>query len=523
MTLDQVRQQLNQQYSVLAEINLSGWRPEQWLSRWADFDRAVARVYQQEYQPRQRICFVFDPRDYDPQTWRLFFRSFIDRLFRADISNFFAVILTTAEAPDIVSMFEQYSPDPVPPTVTEYEPEQPPPRARTPDTFCILPWNHLMISADQPVRTCCWGQKELGRADRHSLHSVWHSSDLQEIRDTLQANSYHPNCEQCYATEALGLQSLRQKSNRNFSRDIAQARQSTPGQPPPFDLRYFDLRFSNLCNMRCRTCGHHSSSRWHADTQALDPDYDQPVLIRAGAEPDSVWSQILPHVSTVERVYFAGGEPLIMQEHWALLTELLAQGRTDVNIRYNTNFSVMQFRSQTVFDIWPEFESVRVSASLDGEGARAEYIRKDTDWAQTVLNRREMMARCPDVAFDIHPTVSILNVWSIMDFHRSWVEQGLIRPQDFYINLLQDPAWLRVDIATPEFRQQVQQKIQAHQAWLAEFPGTEYVRRDYDSIVRAMKDLRPRYLEEFWRRTRELDRIRNEDVLVALPELKELL
>ena len=31
-----------------------------------------------------------------------------------------------------------------------------------------------------------------------------------------------------------------------------------------FRMRYFDIRFSNICNFKCRTCGSAFSSQWEA-------------------------------------------------------------------------------------------------------------------------------------------------------------------------------------------------------------------------------------------------------------------
>jgi hypothetical protein len=46
-----------------------------------------------------------------------------------------------------------------------------------------------------------------------------------------------------------------------------------------------------------------------------------------------------------------------------------------------------------------------------------------------------MMEVCPQVDFYISSTVGLINALTHTDFHRSWVEQGLIKPQDFNFNL----------------------------------------------------------------------------------------
>jgi hypothetical protein len=176
-----------------------------------------------------------------------------------------------------------------------------------------------------------------------------------------------------------------------------------------------------------------------------------------------------------------------------------------------------------VFEYWQQFKSVIVDASLDAMGTRAEYIRKDTTWSQIEKNRHEMMAICPDVVFNIMPTVSILNVWHLPDFHQEWVKLGFIRPQDVIINVLQHPHYYRIDIAPDEYKKMVQEKILAHCKWLEQYPHTEKIQKDYASIINYMfAEDNTQWLPEFWQKTSELDTVRNECILDILPELQGL-
>jgi hypothetical protein len=246
--------------------------------------------------------------------------------------------------------------------------------------------------------------------------------------------------------------------------------------------------------------------------------------MKSGRSETDIWDQIKLHIDQVESVYFAGGEPLIMDEHYQLLDELKRRGRVDVIIRYNTNFLQTKLKDRDVFNYWQQFESVTVDASLDAMGPRAEYIRKDTDWSRIEQNRRSMIELCPDVIFRITPTVSILNVWHLPEFHRAWVEQGLIKPQDVVLNTLHSPYYYRIDIATDSYKKIVQDKILAHCQWLDQYPDTEQIQKNYISIINYMfADNNTQWLPEFWRQTSMLDNIRNENILTTIPELKALL
>jgi hypothetical protein len=213
-----------------------------------------------------------------------------------------------------------------------------------------------------------------------------------------------------------------------------------------------------------------------------------------------------------------------MEEHYRILEELVARKRFDVRLIYNTNFTHTDLKGRSVFDYWRQFESVSVGASLDASGTRGEYIRKGTVWADVVRNRQEMIDQCPGVDFYISPTLSILNAWHLPDFHREWAEAGLIRAQDLNINILQDPAFYRIDIATAEYKQQLEQKYREHIEWLKS-AGDSLGRatQGWESAIVFMNAGDNTHLiDTFWRKTNELDDIRSESCVAVLPELAAL-
>jgi hypothetical protein len=105
---------------------------------------------------------------------------------------------------------------------------------------------------------------------------------------------------------------------------------------------------------------------------------DYPQFMYAGRDKDDMWNQMQEHIPYLEQIYFAGGEPLIMEEHYNVLKELVRLKRFDVRLQYNTNFSRLNLKDENVLDYWKLFNNVSIGASLDAMGPRAEYIRKGT-------------------------------------------------------------------------------------------------------------------------------------------------
>jgi organic radical activating enzyme len=68
-----------------------------------------------------------------------------------------------------------------------------------------------------------------------------------------------------------------------------------------------------------------------------------------------MWEQMQEHIPHLERIYFAGGEPLIMEEHYRLLNELVKRKMFHVNLVYNSNFSKLAYKDQNVLEIWKHF------------------------------------------------------------------------------------------------------------------------------------------------------------------------
>ena len=389
-------------------------------------------------------------------------------------------------------------------------------------TFCIYPWIHLHAYPTGEAYPCCHSEMNypVGDCKKNTLAEIWQGPEMQKLRDNMLMETKSPACARCYEQEAAGFFSGRRSANKHHGHHIKKI------DSAPFEMTYWDIRFSNLCNLRCRSCGHIFSSSWYQDQAALaGPEWREThqVLNYAGRTETDIWEQLLPHIDYVEQIYFAGGEPLLMEEHYRILDELERRGKFDVRLIYNTNFTHTDLRGRSVFDYWRRFHSVAVGASLDASHARAEYIRKGTVWSEVERNRREMLRICPEVDFYISPTLSILNAWHLPDFHRDWTERKLIRAQDLNVNILQDPAHYRIDIAPEPYKKQLQERFQQHLEWLRPQDPLQRATVGFESAVSFMMatdntDL----IDQFWRRTYQLDEIRREQILDVLPELEEL-
>ena len=389
-------------------------------------------------------------------------------------------------------------------------------------TFCIYPWIHLHTYPTGEAYPCCHSEMAypVGNARFKTLEEIYRDAPMRELRQDMLNEQPNPACGRCYEQEESGFFSGRKSANKHHGHHIKRI------DDDEFRMSYWDIRFSNLCNLSCRSCGHIFSSSWYQDQAKLAGGNwrDQnKVLNYAGRTETDMWEQLIPHLDHVEQIYFAGGEPLMMAEHYNILDELERRGRFDVRLIYNTNFTQTKLKDRVVFDYWRKFNSVAVGASLDAMGPRAEYIRKGTEWDQVERNRALMIEMCPNVDFYISPTLSIMNALHLPTFHKDWVNKGFIKAQDLNVNILQDPAHYRIDIAPVKYKQRISMAYDEHLEWLRPLDPLQRATVGFESAVTYMMSTdNSNLLPKFWSKTRELDQIRNENILDIIPELTEL-
>jgi len=567
MTFQEQIDQLKKQYDVLEVVDLDHWHSMSYEHAQIWLDSEFNRIHRDEYANNQRILFVQRSGDIyvKNNSVGLILKNLQIYANEVDVSNFFIVILSNN--PNLNQELEhvkKISSDAIPitgiyvnegtniPVVVQHHPSS---KKETyqygssnplkinlnqlserenfllvdSEKFCMYPWIHLHAWPTGQAFPCCMSDPlgQVGNLKINNMSEIWNDTPMKQLRVNMLSEKSSDACTRCYEQEVSGFFSGRKSANKHHEHLINRVTETTDdGTLDRFEMTYWDIRFSNLCNLKCRSCGHIFSSQWYQDQAKLAggdwKDHNQ-VLNYAGRTETDMWEQLLPHVDYVEQIYFAGGEPLLMEEHYRILDELVRRERFDVRLIYNTNFTRTDLKGQSVFEYWKLFKNVAVGASLDGSGSHAEYIRKGTDWKQVEQNRIEMLQVCPQVDFYISPTLSIMNAWHLPDFHRDWVEQGFIKPQDLNVNILQDPTYLRIDIAPMKYKQRLRIKYEEHLDWLRGQDPLQRATVGFESAINFMMatDNTP-LIDTFWRKTHELDAIRSEQVLDVIPELHAL-
>jgi len=391
--------------------------------------------------------------------------------------------------------------------------------------FCMFPWLHLNVTPKGDIYPCCSNNytEPFGNTKETSLKEAFNNEKMKALRLDMLNGRKSKICDFCYKHEEAGPHSFRNYSKEQFASRFDEIVPTTldDGTVPDFKMHYFDIRFSNICNFKCRTCGSEFSSQWGAEMQKnYDPNH--PIVIHADPK-GNLLQEALDQVENIDLAYFAGGEPLITDEHYTMLEEMIRKGRTDITLRYNTNASNIKYKKHDVLELWKHFKRVELSCSIDHYGERAEWLRKGTDWGKVEENLL-IFRDLEQVVFQMNTVFSIFNYSTIGEFYQYLKDKGIVRREDWYhsLYLAVHPNYYCAKSLPRELKDEAAKKALAW-ATANEGDGTSLSRLITDAVNFASdSDDWAKVKETFLQHTRSIDRIRDENFWSVFPELSKL-
>ena len=282
-----------------------------------------------------------------------------------------------------------------------------------PDNLCMAPWTHTYLSPQTERRMCCASREPAQNFEQYidtsagtgryipiTLDDHWNSEHMRSVRRRMMAGETLPECEVCN-DKLLNTNVYRSYFNQLFGHKYQEILDTTDSTGyTTLTPVSWDYRFSNLCNFKCRTCGDMLSSSWESEQRKHDMiDWNNPknTWMRTDVrEQISQFqdTQIEQEFATavqkhqVEEVYWVGGEPLMYEQHWRYMKQIIDQGDGPrVYARYNTNLSRVEYRGINLYrDILSNIRDWQICASIDGTGPTGEYIRTGLDWPVFLKN-----------------------------------------------------------------------------------------------------------------------------------------
>lgn len=444
-------------------------------------------------------------------------------------------------------------------------------------TFCVLPWIHFATRPNGDMRLCC-SSNASGAGNDHQVGLVkmengqvanfskdtpmqaWNNEYMRSVRTTMLSKKIPSSCTKCFEEESQGVVSKRIWETITWQRDedgvdIPELlRQTNEDGTVPEKLTYLDLRLGHTCNIKCVMCSPHDSSKWISDWKKLTPQLQSENVKRQMQwnkkefnnkwhEKDTFWQEMYSQIPNLRQVYFAGGEPLMINEHKKFIEEIIRQGYQDrILLRYNSNGLLVD---EDLIQLWSKFKKVKFAVSMDASHERDEYIRFPTKW-ETVERNLHMLDNTPDnIQISLATAIQIFNIKHLPDFMRWKVESGFKKLNSGTVpggtqmggglvnmHLLYIPTFLGIQVLPKEDKQHVREIYAEFKDWLWNnyrqddnfWKVNPYGWRRWEAVMNHMDAHdNSNQIPDFKEYVNKLDKIRNLDASKIFPELAHLL
>lgn len=356
-------------------------------------------------------------------------------------------------------------------------------------TFCPLPFVHLATRPNGDVRVCCTANASGAGIDdnkgaglvtedgvnmnlrEHTVGQVWNSKFMRDTRLQLLNDQVPASCTKCFQEEANGITSKRQWETEVWNSQLdmnAIVRNTAVDGSLPVNISYFDLRLGNMCQLKCVMCSPHDSSSWIKDWKLQYPKYKSIELKQDqgwDSKYDYTWYQKGSFLDTmkqqaqfIKELYFAGGEPLLIPEHYKILQFMVDTGNAgNCMLRYNSNGIELPDR---LLELWSHFKEVRFNFSIDAVGDKNHYIRYPSDW-DTIVTNLHILDNTPDnIIVNIACAVQLLNIMYLPELAKWKLSQNFnkihMHPKtngDVGTHLVYFPSYLNIRVLPVELKE----------------------------------------------------------------------
>jgi sulfatase maturation enzyme AslB (radical SAM superfamily) len=425
-------------------------------------------------------------------------------------------------------------------------------------TICPIPWTHVSIQQNGDLRACCqciytpFGQltdngKTLNIATA-DLNEARNHPVLKDLRKSMLQGEKHPVCNLCWKEEEHGLFSKRSNMVRKY--DISNYQELTQADgtidTTQFPLRYIDIRFGNLCNLKCRYCGPADSSLWAEDYALMAKGDDIRLPFYQSNEYkikeinnvwkidstdfewyelDNFWDQIKKLIPYIDRYYFTGGEPTVNKAHFKLLELIHESGQAPhVVLEYNSNIVAIPDK---LFKLWIPFKGVEIGCSIDATGELANYLRYPSEWEVLKENLVRIDRAGPNITAGVATTISVYNIRNFLELTDWLIAQPFSRVRIIpTYHVLEGPSHMSIQVLPASVKQQIVQEYEDFYKKLSIIDENKarIIRDAFAGIINYMlAEDKSNLLINLKHATKALDNVRNQKLENYLPWLSEIL
>lgn len=326
------------------------------------------------------------------------------------------------------------------------------------DSVCILPFLHLFVRTDGLVAPCCVSEGWDISVNTDDINTVVNHPKFLELRKQMINGEKPKVCDICFKNGHGMRNDFNNLWERITGNNFVDLALESVNENYEIDkIRSTDLRFSNLCNFKCRMCAPIYSTNWYDDAKVVYPSHVEGLNNKSIKIGENFVQKLDKHTNNLNWVYLAGGEPLIMEETFDYLNQLLPNAK-ECEIVINTNLSNLQYKNVDILELLSNFKSCHMVTSCDGYGKMGEYVRTGFSHEKYFGNVKKLKelsrTKYHSISFSFNYTISIFNVFHIFDFINYIKEEGLFT-DNLMIQWVTYPYHLSVGNTCKEFKDKV--------------------------------------------------------------------
>ncbi len=332
------------------------------------------------------------------------------------------------------------------------------------ENFCYAPWMHLYTNPDSRLLPCCLFHEdntEFPNLNYVPLEEAINHPKMIKLRKELLAGEKPAGCYRCEAQSKMNMTPYREKMNNYGRKQNIPLNEDGTVDIKDFNPPFLDIRFGNLCNLKCRTCSPTFSSSIAVEFNKINNTKLQ-VLHSLN---DNVIEEIFSKLDKVEHIYLAGGEPLIEENNYTLLSELIKRNLKP-SLLYNTNLTNIKFKDKNLSDLWKHFPEVNLTVSLDGYMEVNDYIRYGSSYEQIMENILSIRNDAPHVKFNINTVASMMSMHSLPELGKDILNRGICRPDEIVFSICHHPDELDPTVLTNEAKEEVSKLFMEYIDWI---------------------------------------------------------
>jgi len=320
--------------------------------------------------------------------------------------------------------------------------------------FCTAPhaaYDFRMQDNKFKVTSCC-------NLDIHTTDTELDFGLIENLKKDMAQGIVSPLCWRCTKVEDSQAHSERVNLMMGYSIEHLEKFKRT-SRTHEFQV---GMKFSNLCNLACRSCNEDESSLW---AKLMDVPVDPTQEIDISDNP-AYWDAMVDMIRTKHSdsenfiIHPIGGETMVQPGFLKLINWLIAENLASTTILRLTT-SLVPNISEKFLDKFMQFKQVVFLSSIDSIGENYYYVRWPARFNKVQDNLDTISSICKQYpnkfSLSVSPVFSLNNIFYAIDYLDWWEQWADQTQHDIWLSNihLYKPEPLMVESLSAQYHPQL--------------------------------------------------------------------